>query len=111
MPCVSKNFVEIAPAHSVSEINMFFHFMQKFKITAKSGWKTNLRKVASKVCRYPGVKNFVKIALAHCVSKINAFSHLLRNSKWPPKVVGKKTSPINCADALWVKNLIQITLS
>ena len=39
MPCASKNFVEIAPAHSVSEINTFLHFMQKIKMAAKSGGK------------------------------------------------------------------------
>ena len=35
-----KIFVEIALSHSVSEINTFFYFMQKFKMAAKSGGKT-----------------------------------------------------------------------
>ena len=35
-----KNFVEIALSRSVSEINTFLHFMQKFKMVAKSGRKT-----------------------------------------------------------------------
>ena len=35
-----KNFVEIALSHSVSEINAFLHFMQKFKMAAKSGRET-----------------------------------------------------------------------
>ena len=35
-----KNFVEIALAHSVSKINMFLHFMQKFMMAAKKGGKT-----------------------------------------------------------------------
>ena len=34
-----KNFVEIALSRSVSEINMFLHFTQKFKMAAKSGGK------------------------------------------------------------------------
>ena len=32
-----KNFVEIALFHSVSEINAFLRFMQKFKMATKSG--------------------------------------------------------------------------
>ena len=35
-----KNFVKIALSLSISEINTFFHFMQKFKMAAKSGGKT-----------------------------------------------------------------------
>ena len=35
-----KNFVEIALSRSVSEINAFLHFMQKFKMAAKSGGRT-----------------------------------------------------------------------
>ena len=39
-----KNFVEIAPSHTVSEINTFLHFMQKFKMATKNGGKTILGK-------------------------------------------------------------------
>ena len=35
-----KNFVEIALSRSVSEMNTFLHFTQKFKMAAKSGGKT-----------------------------------------------------------------------
>ena len=35
-----KNFVEITLSRSVSEINTVLHFMQKFKMAAKSGGKT-----------------------------------------------------------------------
>ena len=35
-----KNFVESAVSRSVSEINSFLHFMQKFKMAIKSGGKT-----------------------------------------------------------------------
>ena len=34
-----KNFVEIALSRSISEINVFLHLTQKFKMTAKSGGK------------------------------------------------------------------------
>ena len=34
-----KNFVEITLSHSVSEIKMFWHFTQKFKMAVKSGRK------------------------------------------------------------------------
>ena len=35
-----KNFVKIDLCCTISEINMFLHFTQKFKMTAKSGGKT-----------------------------------------------------------------------
>ena len=35
-----KNFIEIAVSRSVSEINAFLHFTQKFKMAAKSSRKT-----------------------------------------------------------------------
>ena len=35
-----KNFVEIALSRSVSKINMFLHFTQKFKMAAKIGEET-----------------------------------------------------------------------
>ena len=56
-----KNFVEIALCHTISEINIFLHFTQKFKMAAKSGGKSpnTLR-----------VKNFVEIALSRTVSEI-----------------------------------------
>ena len=34
-----KNFAEIALSRTVSEINVFLHFTQKFKIAAKNGMK------------------------------------------------------------------------
>ena len=36
------------------------------------------------------VKHFVEIALFHSVSEINTFLHFRRNSRWLPKVVGKR---------------------
>ena len=35
-----KKFVKIALSHSVSKINIFLHFTQKFKMSTKSGGKT-----------------------------------------------------------------------
>ena len=35
------------------------------------------------------VKNFADIVPSHTVIKINAFLCLRRNSRWPPKMVGK----------------------
>ena len=31
----------------------FLHFMQKFKMTAKNGWKTIFGKLVNRLCRYP----------------------------------------------------------
>ena len=53
-----KNFVEMALSRSVSEINAFLHFTQKFKMAAKSDRKRFSGKVASRRCRYPAVQKF-----------------------------------------------------
>ena len=55
----AKNFVKIALAHSVFEINTFLHFIQKIhdgrqKIQGKRFWQ----KVASRLCIYPVGKKF-----------------------------------------------------
>ena len=42
-----KNFLEIALSHSVSEINTFLCFTQKFKMAAKSAGK----KIFAKSCQ------------------------------------------------------------
>ena len=53
-----KNYVEIALSRSVFEINTFLHFTQKFKMAVKNGGKMILRKVASRLCRYPTHQKF-----------------------------------------------------
>ena len=76
-----KNFVEIALAHTVSEMSTFFAFSalrkfinvylcftQKFKMAAKSGGKRFLRKLANTLYNTLWVRNFVEIALVHSVS-------------------------------------------
>ena len=35
-----KNFVEMAVSHTISEINAFLHFTQKFNMAVKNGRKT-----------------------------------------------------------------------
>ena len=40
MPCRSKIFVKTELSHTVSEINVFLCFMQKFKMATKNGRKT-----------------------------------------------------------------------
>ena len=47
-----KNFVGIALSRSISEINGFLRFTQKFKIAAKVAGKQFLQKVISRLCRY-----------------------------------------------------------
>ena len=34
-----KNFIEIYPSHTVSELNVFLRFTQKFKMAVKNGGK------------------------------------------------------------------------
>ena len=41
----AKNFAKIALLLTVSEINVFLHFTQKFRMAAKNGGKTILKKV------------------------------------------------------------------
>ena len=62
-----KNFIEIALCRSVSEVNMFLCFMQKFKIKLNDFWK----KLPVESPNTLRVENFVEIALSHSVSKIN----------------------------------------
>ena len=37
-----KNLVEIALSHTVSKINAFLHFVQKFKMATKNGGKITI---------------------------------------------------------------------
>ena len=36
-----KNFTEIALSHTVSKINEFLHFMQKFKMATRKWWENH----------------------------------------------------------------------
>ena len=66
--------VKIALSHTVSEINEFLSFTQKFKMAAKNGGKTFLGgKSPADSANTLRVKNFVKNPLSRPVSEINAF--------------------------------------
>ena len=60
-----KIFVEIALTHTVSEMNAFLDFTQKFKLTNKK-WRENdfWGKVASTIYRYPVGQKFRR---NHCI--------------------------------------------
>ena len=63
-----KNFVKITLSHTVSKINAFLRFTQKFKMAAKNGSKAifcEMSPVHSADTRW--VKNFVKIAVCHTI--------------------------------------------
>ena len=54
-----KKFVKITVSRSVSEVNMFLRFTQKFKMAAKRGRKAVFwQNVASRLCRYPAGQKF-----------------------------------------------------
>ena len=86
---VGQKFIEIALSHTISKINAFVHFTQKFKMAAKNGrkdfWKKSL--VHSAYTLY--IKNFVEIALSHIVSEINAFLHFTQKFKMAARNGGK----------------------
>ena len=68
-----QNFVEITLSRTVSEINTLLHYLQKFKMAAKSGGKAIFcKKSPVDSADTLWVQNFVVIALFGIVSKINA---------------------------------------
>ena len=61
-------------SHTLSEINTFLHFTQKFKMMAKNGGKMFFcEKSPVDSADTMGVKNVIEITLLHTVSEINAF--------------------------------------
>ena len=54
IPWEVKNFIEFALSHTVSEINALECFMLKSKMASDNGGKRFLRKVTSRLCKYPG---------------------------------------------------------
>ena len=52
------------------------------------------QKLASKICRSPGIKNFVEIALALSVSKINMFYTEIQDGHqmWQENNLSKKST-------------------
>ena len=53
-----KNFAEIDPSCTVSEINAFLRFTQKFKMADKMAGKRFLEKLANILHRYPLAQKF-----------------------------------------------------
>ena len=94
---------------------VFLRFTQKFKIVAKSGGKTFFcKKSPVDSADTVRVKNFIEISLSCSVSEINAFFLFYANSRWPPKVAGKRffgKIPVDSADTLRIKNFIKIAVS
>ena len=106
-----KNFVEIALSRSVSEINTFLYFMQKFKMAAKSGEKLFLRKVARRLCRYLVCQKFCRncsISLRFRDKHVFAFNAEIQGGrqKWRENDFCEK-SPIDSADTLQIKFFYQ----
>ena len=107
-----KKFDEITLSCTVSEINVFLHFTQKFKMTAKSSRKQFVRMSPVYSADTQWVKNFVEIALSRTVSEIHAFCR--KNPRWLPKWQDNdflEKSPVDSAHTLWVKNFVEIALS
>ena len=85
-----KNFVEIALSRSISKINGFLRFTQKFKMATKSGRKTIfVKKTPVDSADTLWIKNFVEIALSHSISKINTFFCFTQKFKMAAKSGGK----------------------
>ena len=108
-----KNFIKIDICHTVSEINMFLCFTQKFKIAAKNGGKNDFwEKSPVDSPDTLWVKNFVGIPLSRIVSKINAFYPKLQDGrqKWRENEFGENL-PVDSVDTLRVKNFVEIALA
>ena len=85
-----KNFDEIALFRTVSEINAFLRFTQKFKMAAKYGGENDLwEKSTVDSTDTLGVKNFDEIALSCIVSEMNVFLHFTQKVKMAAKNGGK----------------------
>ena len=79
----SKNFIEMAVSCTVSEINAFLHFTQKFNMAVKNGRKTIFRKklqitlhipCGSKISSYVRYMSFC--IFHHCKIQKIAITHL-----------------------------------
>ena len=85
-----KNVIEIAQSRTISEINLFLHFMKNFKMDTKTGRKTVIQeRMPNDSVDTLGVKYFIEIALSHTVSEINSFLHFTLKFKMESKNCGK----------------------
>ena len=83
--------VEIALSCTVSEINAFLHFMQKFKMDAKNGGKRIIGKILpDDSANILGVKNFAEISLSHSVFEINVFLYFTKKLKIAANMASKR---------------------
>ena len=89
MPCGPKILLKLLYLGTVSEINTFLHFTQKFKMATKHGRKMIFGKQLQNSVYTLWVKNFVRIVLSHTVSKIHKFLHFTQNFKMASENGGK----------------------
>ena len=83
-------FVKIALFHTISEINVFLCFTQKFKMATKNGGKMIFGKNRQLTLQISWRQNFfVKIALFHTISEINVFLCFMQKFKMATKMAGK----------------------
>ena len=91
-----KNFVEIAQSCIVFELNAFFEFYLEIQGGHQKWWGKRFLTSARWLFLYNGVKNGGgKWFLTKPFPRLMRFCALHRNSRWPPKVVGKQ---------FWVKS-------
>ena len=70
-----QKFVETVPFGTVSKINVFLRFTQKFKMAAKNSGKTILAKSCTQLCTYPcGQKFHLNRSISHRFRHIKDFS-------------------------------------
>ena len=71
-----KNFVEIAPSRSISEINTFFVFNTEIQDGRQKWWENFFwRNNASRLCRYPACQKFCRnLSISLCVSDKHVFA-------------------------------------
>ena len=110
-----KLFLEIALSHSFSEINTFCVLRRNSRWPPKVVGKQFLKKVASRLWRYPAGQKFcrnrsilLRFQYKHFFS---CFAQIQDGcQKWRENDLGEKSS-VDSAGTLRVKNFIEITLS
>ena len=96
-----KNFIEIVLSRTVSAINVFLRFMQKFKIGRQKSQENYFwERWADDSTDTLGIKNFIKIALSHTVSEINVFLRFTQKFKMATKNGGENDFWQKVADDL-----------
>ena len=84
-----KNFAEIALFCTISVINVFLCFTQKFKMATKNGEKTVFGKKCHLSLWIPWGGGGQKFQRNHSIShRFRDKCILHRNSRWPPNIAG-----------------------